>query len=89
MKLVQVYEPIQVNRSPRSILPQSFTWRARSHRVWKIDRVLEQSVERLRGPAKRRVYQIRTHRGLRCSISHDEQRNRWLLETVNAGGGLA
>jgi hypothetical protein len=88
MKLVQVQEPIHVIHSSRTFVPQAFTWRARRYRVWKVDRVKDERIESLRGSADRRVFQIRTHRGLQCSISYDGLRKRGQIESVNPKGGV-
>ena len=87
MRLVQVQEPIHVTDvAARTFVPQTFTWRARQHQVWKIDGVKDERIDRAEGPALRRVFSIRTHTGMRCSISYDELRKRWRMETVNPKG---
>ena len=87
MRLVQVQEPIHVTDvAARTFVPQTFTWRARQHQVWKIDGVKDERIDRAEGPALRRVFRIRTNTGMRCSISYDELRKRWRMETVNPKG---
>ncbi len=86
MRLVKVQEPIRVVHSARSRMPKSFTWRTRQHQVWKIDGFKQESIDRAQGLAKRRVYRVQTYSGLRCSLSYDEARNRWRIETISPKG---
>jgi hypothetical protein len=89
MRLVQVQEPIHVIYAARTFVPKTFTWRARQHQVRKIDGVKDERIERAKGPVIRRVFRIQTHTGMRCSISYDELRRRWRMETVNPKGESA
>ena len=89
MRLVKVQEPIRVVHASGSYVPQTFTWRAREHRVWKVEAVKDESIDRADGPLKRRIFQIRTHSGMQCSISFSELRKRWRLETIHPKGGVA
>jgi hypothetical protein len=87
MSLVQVREPIRVTHASNAKVPHTFTWRARQHRIWKIEGVKDEKIERAQGLAYRRLFQIRTERGMRCSISYDGHRNRWRMEAVISKGG--
>lgn len=87
MRLVQVREPIRVVQSSGSVVPEAFTWRARQHRIWKVDGVTDELKEQAQGLVNCRIFQIRTHGGLRCSISYDEFRKYWRLETIIPQGG--
>ena len=89
MRLVQVQEPIRVTHTARPFVPQTFTWRARQHQVWKIDGVKNERIEHAHGSVIRSVFRIRTNSGMRCSISYDDLRKRWLMETVNPKGESA
>jgi hypothetical protein len=86
MRLVQVQEPIKVVHTARTFVPQTFTWRSRQHHVWKIDGVKAERIGHAQGAAHRRVFSIQTHRGMRCSISYNEMKKRWRLETMNTKG---
>jgi hypothetical protein len=86
MRLLQVQEPIYRVHSSRSLVPQAFIWRTRQHRVRKIDEVKDEMIERAQGSAIRRIYRLQTHTGMRCSISYDERRQYWRMETVHPKG---
>ena len=88
MRLLEVGEPITVVHTGHSSLPQAFTWRAQQHRVWKIETFQDERVERAQGIVNRRVIKLRTHTGMRCSISYDEGKGRWRMDAVHPGGGL-
>lgn len=89
MRRLWVSEPIRVIHSPEAFVPKSFTWRAQEHRVWKVEAVQDERIERMRGAVNRKVYKVRTHRGMRCSISYDELRKRWQIDSVSLQGGVA
>jgi hypothetical protein len=82
MRYLQVHEPISVVRLKYAHFPQAFTWRARQHRVWKIEQLSDERFEQFGGLTHRRIFKVQTHTGLRCSISFDERRGRWRMESV-------
>jgi hypothetical protein len=82
MRSLQVHEPIRVVHSEYEQFPQAFTWRARQHRVWKIEQLTEKGFDNFDGLTRRRIFKVQTHTGLRCSISYDERRDRWSMESV-------
>jgi hypothetical protein len=83
MRLMQVHEPIRAVRCSYEHIPEAFTWRARQHRVWKIETFHDERLEQLGGVTHRRIFKLQTHTGLRCSISYDAQRGRWRMESIH------
>ena len=86
MRLLHVHEPIRVSQSPQTLVPKAFTWRARQHRVRVIESFQDERIELMHGMVNRRTYKLRTHTGLRCSISYDERRQLWRMESVHPKG---
>ena len=89
MRAYQVQEPIKVVQADYAAVPKAFTWRARQHRVWKVEALRDEWLDRAQGNSRRKVYHVRTHKGLSCSISFDEERGKWQMETVHARGAKA
>jgi hypothetical protein len=83
MRMLAVHEPISVKRSQHSHAPMAFTWRTRQHRVRVIEGFNDEIIELAQGMVNRRTYRLRTHTGLRCSISYDEHRELWRMESVH------
>lgn len=88
MRLMHVYEPISVRLSSRSPVPAAFTWRKQHHRVRVIEGVADDGITQLEGTVLRRTYKLRTYTGMRCSVSYDERKQTWRLDSVRAQGGI-
>lgn len=88
MRLIHVNEPISVRLSNQSPVPAAFTWRRQHHRVRLIEGVTDLGVKQSDGVVIRRTYKLRTYTGMRCSVSYDERKQTWRLESVRAQGGL-
>jgi hypothetical protein len=86
MRAYQVQEPIKVVKADCAPVPKAFTWRARQYRVWRVEALRDEWLNRAQGYSRRTVYHVRTHKGLSCSISFDEERGRWQMEAVHARG---
>lgn len=86
MRLLQVHEPIRVSQTQNSLVPKAFTWRAQQHRVRVIEGFQDERIELVEGMVNRRTYRLRTHTGLRCSISYDERRQLWRIDSIHPKG---
>lgn len=86
MRLLQVHEPIRVSQSEKALVPKAFTWRAKQHRVRVIESFQDERIELVQGMVIRRTYKLRTHTGMHCSISYDERRQLWRMESVHPKG---
>jgi hypothetical protein len=87
MRMIHVHEPIKVRQSNHSSAPLAFTWRRQQHKVRSIEGFTDEAIQQPRGAIIRRIYRVRTHTGMRCSVSYDEGRQIWRLDSVRTQGG--
>lgn len=89
MRWLKVQEPIYVSPAQHSLVPKVFTWRAKQHRVRVIEQFQDEWIEQAQGPVNHRTYRLRTHTGLRCSISYDGRRQLWRMESIHRAKGAS
>ncbi len=88
MRLMHVHEPIRVRLSRHSPVPATFTWRSQHHRVRVVESIADDEVKQSDGIIVRRTFKLRTYTGMQCSVTFDERRQTWRLDSVRAQGDI-
>jgi hypothetical protein len=89
MKAWGLTELVAVSKLGQGDWPEEFTWRGRRRKVRRIEAYRKRGAHgRSADYAGPRRFRLKTEDGLSCEISHDVQRDRWLLERLysNSGG---
>lgn len=81
-------EWVKVSPFPRREFPSEFTWRGRRHRVQRIEKFTLENERGRQGLVRRKLFQLRTQKGIRCVLSLEVGQDRWRIERVlqNTGG---
>lgn len=88
MKAWGLTELVWVSKLGKGDWPEEFTWRGRRRRVRRIEScVPARDRDRPVGSTGSRRFRLMTEDGLSCVLSHDSERDRWMVEALYATRG--